>query len=125
MSKLSETVALRLTPTDADIWEQTALDAGYRNRGAWVRSVVSQHLHVGQTDLPRELLELRYELAKIGANLNQISHRLNGKVLGGVSLDLARALSLFDDTTETIQQAIVALVPAVDQRRRGRKRRLR
>lgn len=98
----SVALVVRLTPAERDAWHAAARAAGRGKTASWVREVVSERAVGGPTragsGADGEVARVRAELARIGNNLNQLTHQANAGALGGPRLEYGVVLRALETT---------------------------
>lgn len=82
-------------------WKQYSY-GGKWNLSGFVRALVLSNCGFKDAEKTRMLRQMNYELRKIGVNINQIAHKLNGNI--GDPRDAAYVIELMTDLNQTADQ---------------------
>ena len=79
-NRMETRLSVRASREELTLWNATAREFGHRTVAGFFRSMMtaSPMLQGNKVRLMDELKEVRLELSRIGNNVNQIAHRLNG-----------------------------------------------
>lgn len=90
----SENVRVRLLPEEKEHLISQAKKAGTRykkssniNLSEYIRDLLFRESHFSDWELKKLMRDTNYELRKIGVNVNQIAHKINGNL--GTQADFA------------------------------------
>lgn len=82
-------------------WKQCSY-GGKWNLSGFVRALVLSNCGFQDEEKKRLIHQMNYELRKIGVNINQIAHKLNGNI--GDPRDAAYVIELMTDLNKTAEQ---------------------
>lgn len=91
------TVKIRFTREEYELLEQMAEQdaetkrrSGNKNRSAYIRKCIFKTSHSARLDLKKELKDLKFQIRKIGVNINQVAAKGNSSYVTGNDIKALR-----------------------------------
>lgn len=91
------TIKVRFTREEYDLLEQMAEQdpetkrrSGSKNRSAYIRKCIFQASYPARLDLKKELKDLKFQIRKIGVNINQVAAKGNSSYVTESDLKVLR-----------------------------------
>lgn len=118
----SQPVRVRLLELGPDV-EKAVKAGGFKSRSAFIRHAIRAYLDGGaSTSDPAPIIaaleKQRQDLARVGANLNQIAHAVN--IDGPAALDAGRLSRVHDELRKEFADLVETLIQVRHEQRRIR-----